>query len=161
MTRRDDRGAVRSGIRGRRTMLDTFVAEQQNDPLSALPAAVAARAREMYAEVAGRPDAVGATDSVEGYLIETHTLGCRDAADDPEEEWWERHWAIYDEYAGDGISVLAGDPSDGIFVSVTPEKTFEERKIEPQNRSLLTTAGSKAHQKAKDAPPGTPEWFRA
>jgi hypothetical protein len=56
------------------------------------------------------------------YWIETHTIGCRNAADDPEDEWWKRHYAIYDEYASDGISVILGDPSDGVFVTITPQK---------------------------------------
>lgn len=85
-----------------------------------LPWTVIDTAQQMYRSVEGNPDAVGDTATVDGYAIETHTLGCRNAADDPEEEWWDRHWAIYDEYKNDGKSVIGGDPASGVFVTVTP-----------------------------------------
>ena len=55
-----------------------------------------------------------------GWWVETHTIGCRNAADEDEEDWWDSHFTIYDEYAADGMSTLVGDPSDGKFVSITP-----------------------------------------
>jgi hypothetical protein len=33
--------------------------------------------------------------------------------------------AIFDEYASDGISVVMGDPSEGVFVTITPQKITE------------------------------------
>jgi hypothetical protein len=55
-----------------------------------------------------------------GWWVETHTIGCRDAADEAEEEWWDSHYAIYDEYVKDGMSTVLGAPEDGKFVTITP-----------------------------------------
>jgi len=85
-----------------------------------LPAAVVAAVQALYDRVEGHPHRIGDTANVEDYVIETHTLGCRNAADDPEDTWYERHWEIYDEYSADGESILLGDPGDGIFVTITP-----------------------------------------
>lgn len=65
---------------------------------------------------------IGDTSLLDGYHIETHTLGCRIAADTSEDDMWDEHYTIYDEYVNDGISSVFGDPSDGIFVTVTPTK---------------------------------------
>jgi len=66
------------------------------------------------------PLQLGTSRAVAGWWVETHTIGCRNHADDPEAEWWERHWAIYDEYAQDGQSTILGDPADGRFATLTP-----------------------------------------
>lgn len=87
-----------------------------------IPSAVRVRAEEMYDRVKGQPDRVGDSASIEGWSLETHTLGCRRAADDPEDSIWDRHWNIHDEYANDGISIVAGDPSDGTFITLTPQR---------------------------------------
>lgn len=90
------------------------------DKATGLPAAVAARAEELYGKAVRAPDLPGDSDFIDGFWIETHTLGCRNQGDDPESEWWSAHWAMYDEYAGDGMSIIGGDPSDGVFVTITP-----------------------------------------
>ena len=64
----------------------------------------------------------GTTDLVDGWSIETHTLGCRYEAGTPEEDWWDEHYIIYDEYLADGISVVDGDPTEGIFITFTPAR---------------------------------------
>lgn len=81
-----------------------------------IPAAVRQRGEEMLANITS-PLSVGDTDVVEGWHIETHTLGCRNAADEAEDDWWASHWTIYEEYAADGRAVVEGDPADGIFIT--------------------------------------------
>jgi len=55
-----------------------------------------------------------------GYWVESHTLGCRLEAGD--QDLWDAHMAIWDEYSQDGKSLVVGDPMDGVFVTVTPTK---------------------------------------
>lgn len=81
-----------------------------------VPAAVRQRGKEMLDSLAS-PLSVGDTDFVEGWHIETHTLGCRHAADEAEEDWQDSHWAIFDEYAADPHAVVEGDPADGVFIT--------------------------------------------
>ncbi len=76
----------------------------------------------LLARLAGDPMRLGDTDLVDGWHIETHTLGCRNHADTPEADWWDEHWAIFDEYDQDGVSVTVGDPADGIFTTLTPRR---------------------------------------
>ena len=83
------------------------------------PQAALNAAAEMLDALSG-PMSLGDSKVVAGFFVETHTLGCRNHADDPEDEWEERHWAIYDEYAADGMSTILGDPADGIFATLTP-----------------------------------------
>jgi hypothetical protein len=85
-------------------------------------AAVATRAQQLWEAVEGNPFRVGDSAVVAGCWIETHTLGCRNAAEEPEEAWWDSHWAIHDEYAQDGHSLVWGDASDGVFLTITPSK---------------------------------------
>jgi hypothetical protein len=68
------------------------------------------------------PQAVGTTTTIGGYAVETHTLGCRREADTPEADWWDQHWAIFDDYNTDGMSTVIGDPADGKFVTLTPTR---------------------------------------
>jgi len=84
------------------------------------PESVARMAQQMLQQV--KPEAVGGSRVVEGWWVETHTLGCRNAADEPEEKWWDSHFAIYDEYMGDGISTVLGEPDTGKFVTMTPQR---------------------------------------
>lgn len=65
---------------------------------------------------------IGDTSLLDGHHIETHTLGCRTAAGTQVDDMWDEHYTIYDEYVSDGMSSVFGDPSDGIFVTVTPTK---------------------------------------
>ncbi len=69
-----------------------------------------------------KPNVAGDSTIVDGYWIETHTLGCRNAADEEEKTWWDGLWEFYDRYTTDGISLVLGDPTDGKFVSITPQK---------------------------------------
>lgn len=79
------------------------------------------RGMEMM-EAVSNPQLCGDTDVVEGWHIETHTLGCRNQADEPEENWWSNHWAIYDEFEADPLQVVTGDPGDGRFVTFAPTR---------------------------------------
>lgn len=89
--------------------------------VAALPDDVLRRACELYDEVRGQPGKVGDSDVVDGHWIETHTLGCRREGGDPEDSLWDCHYEFYDRYAADGVSAVGGDPSDGVFVTVTPQ----------------------------------------
>lgn len=86
-----------------------------------IPQEAHAAAAEMLSQLSG-PLSLGDTRVVSGFCIETHTIGCRNHADDPEEEWWDRHFAIYDEYKSDGVSQIVGDPTDGYFATITPAR---------------------------------------
>ena len=65
---------------------------------------------------------LGESDLVQGWWIESHTLGCRNHADEPRESWWGTHHDIHDEYVSDRISSVFGDPTDGYFVTLTPQR---------------------------------------
>src|ERR1035437_6570925 len=82
--------------------------------LSAAPPEALEAVEEMLAQLSG-PLSLGTSKVVDGWWLETHTIGCRHHAEEPEAEWWDRHFAIYDEYASDGISVVIGEPADGYF----------------------------------------------
>ena len=62
-------------------------------------------------------EALGGSDARDGWLIETHTLGCRAEAGHEGEDAWEAHSAIFDEYSSDGSSAVFGDADDGYFVA--------------------------------------------
>jgi hypothetical protein len=91
-----------------------------------LPDKVKAAVLRLYHKVAHNTRLCGDSIAVDGFWIETHTLGCRNAADDPEDQWQARHAAIHAAYADDGTSVVLGDP-DGVFVTVTPQRQLTER----------------------------------
>ena len=95
--------------------------DQQQMSELPIPAQVLTSAEQMLAAISD-PLQLGGSRLVDGFIVETHTIGCRNHADDPESEWWERHWAIYDEYTADGISVIIGDPADGRFATITPQR---------------------------------------
>ena len=61
----------------------------------------------------------GTTKVVENWFVETHTLGCRYEAGTAEEDWWDEHYRIYDDYEGDEVSLVLGDATDGKFVTIT------------------------------------------
>ena len=79
------------------------------------------RTIELYQDIEGKPLKCGNTDVVDNYWIETHTLGCREAADRPEDEWMDEHLNIFEEYMNDGVSTVVGCPYDGIFITITPQ----------------------------------------
>ena len=87
------------------------------------PAAALRHAERMLERLEGDPARLGDSCVVEGWWIETHTIGCRNHADTPEDDWWDEHWQIHDEYAGDGRSTVLGDAADGIFATLTPADT--------------------------------------
>ena len=64
---------------------------------------------------------LGDSQVVDGFWIETHTLGCRDAADEPQDQWADSHESIYQEYDQDGMSVIIGYAPDP-FVTLTPQR---------------------------------------
>lgn len=92
----------------------------ENKVASTVPPSVIQVAQKMLGEV--KPEATGDSTVVDGYWIETHTLGCRNAADEPEETWWDGLYEFYDQYTNDGRSVVLGDPTDGKFVTITPQR---------------------------------------
>jgi hypothetical protein len=57
----------------------------QPDPKS-LPSEVLQAAEPLYQKVAHNPMLCGDSQVAAGYWIETHTLGCRNAADEPENQ---------------------------------------------------------------------------
>jgi len=65
-------------------------------------------------------NACGDSTVAVGYWVESHTIGCRDEAGDIDR--WAAHWEFWEKYSNDGVSVLIGDPADGAFVSITPQK---------------------------------------
>jgi hypothetical protein len=82
---------------------------------------VQAKAEALLAAISD-PLLLGTSELVDGFIVETHTLGCRNHADEPQEQWWERHWAIHDEYVADGFNVIVGDPAEGRFATITPAR---------------------------------------
>ena len=93
-----------------------------------VPNSVYLKAKKMYANVEGKPNIVGDSEVVEGWWIETHTLGCRNAADESEENWVDSHWKIFDEYTKDGMSYVV-PAEDFIFVTLTPQKNLIEEVL--------------------------------
>lgn len=85
------------------------------------PPAVAERALQLLDQVSGRPHRCSDSDVQGGMWLETHTLGCRDAADEPEAQWWDSHFEIWEKYRTDGCSLVLGDPTDGVFLTITPQ----------------------------------------
>lgn len=87
--------------------------------------AAEAKAEQLLAEI-DDPLTLGMSMLIDEFIVETNTIGCRNHADDPEEEWWERHWQIFDDSSSDGISVVLGDPADGKFATITPIRTEKQ-----------------------------------
>ena len=86
-----------------------------------LPQQVISKAEQLYMKAIEQPLLPGDTAVIDGYWIETHTIGCRNQGDDLEDEWWNCHYEFYDKYSNDGLSIVAGDPSDGVFVTITSQ----------------------------------------
>jgi hypothetical protein len=84
---------------------------------STVPPTVIARAETMLEDV--KPEIAGDVERLDGYTIETHTLGCRNQANEAEDTWWAGLWEFFDRYDTDGISTVLGDPTDGKFVTFT------------------------------------------
>jgi 2'-5' RNA ligase len=90
-----------------------------------VPRPVLDAAQRMLDDLHGNTRLCGDSGVVDGWWVETHTLGCRDAADEPEESWQESHDRILDEYENDGISHVIMDDS-GIFATMTPQRGIEK-----------------------------------
>jgi hypothetical protein len=97
---------------------------QEDLAASGLPQRVIEAAQNFYAKVAHNTLLVGDSTCVSGYWIETHTLGCRNAADEAEAEWQASHENIFSEYKQDNACLVFGEPWDGgIFLTIS--KVFE------------------------------------
>lgn len=101
---------------------------KSHDPydLSNVPSEAVTRALELF-EVARRNMMLcGDSDVVAGWWVESHTLGCRKAADEPEEDWWSSHWAILEEYERTEFARIMFDEDTGAFVTMTPQRKSGE-----------------------------------
>lgn len=113
MESRPGQGAQENGEERRMMPHDPFY-------VTDLPITVRYQAEAVLARAMENVDRCVTVRPFAGYVIEAHTMGCRYAAGDADP--WEAHWAIFDEYAGDGVSRIMGDPADGAFVTITPER---------------------------------------
>jgi hypothetical protein len=97
---------------------------QEDLATSGLPQKVIEAAQTFYAKVAHNTLLVGDSTCVSGYWIETHTLGCRNAADEAEADWQASHEKIFNEYKQDSACLVFGDPWEGgVFLTIS--KVFE------------------------------------
>lgn len=96
--------------------------------VSKVPNEVLGLAAKMLQAAAENTARCGITKSFGGFALESHTLGCRDAAGDDASDFWDKHWEIYDDYTADGISFVIGDPGDGVFVTITPQRKNPRRR---------------------------------
>lgn len=87
----------------------------------ALPMVTQAEALRLLRQAERNVHACGDSTVAGGYWVESHTIGCRDEAGDIDR--WAAHWEFWDKYSSDGVSILIGDPADGAFVSITPQKS--------------------------------------
>jgi hypothetical protein len=84
----------------------------------------------------------GESGVVMGWWIESHTLGCRNAADEAEESWGASHWKILSEYENDGVSRIMADEASGAFVTMTPTRksasmgATRQRRVKPNKMKL-------------------------
>lgn len=94
---------------------------------SPIPQAVLEAATALLEEARRDTLLCGTSFVVEGWWIESHTLGCRNAADEPEEDWWSSHWEILDRYERNGYSRILFDEDSGVFVTTQPQKRRKVR----------------------------------
>jgi len=81
-----------------------------------IPDNVLEKGKELLSKLSSKRTC-GDTLNIDGWSIETHTLGCRYEAGTPQESWWDEHYEIFDEYEDDKNSYVMGDPTDGIFIT--------------------------------------------
>ena len=113
-----------------------------------VPSEVMHRAREMFSRLSG-PDALGDTDVVDGWAIETHTLGCQHAWGASEENLWDEYWRTYDEYTQQEpyALVVLGDPVDGMYATVVPPPSIPPgRSFESMVQEHLLEGRATANQ---------------
>jgi hypothetical protein len=96
-----------------------------------LPEDVQAAGRNLLERVAHNPNLIGDSTVVRHIWIETHTLGCRNAADTADEDQVDEHLAIHAEYLNDGVSLVVGDPESGVFLTYTPQTDFTLSDLAP------------------------------
>ena len=96
----------------------------RHDPydLSTVPPRTVERAEELLGIIRNNMLICGDSMVVQEWWIESHSLGCRREADEPEEAWWPSHWSILEEYARDGKSRILFDEDSGAFVTMTPQR---------------------------------------
>jgi hypothetical protein len=106
-------------------------------------------AAALFEKVEGHPNRIGDVVVAGEYWMETHTLGCRRAANEPDDTVHNAHWAIGDEFKGkekEGDRVY-GDPEDGIFLTVSPQLTAAP-EVQTKNASrALPSAPNKRKPK--------------
>jgi|APSaa5957512622_1039677.scaffolds.fasta_scaffold00264_46 hypothetical protein len=111
-------------VADRRSSDETRANEGPSDDLVSrdmIPQAVMSRAREMLDHYGSRPMLCGDSVVVSGWWIESHTLGCRNQADEPEEEWGSSHQTILRESEDSPTTVVLGPVGDhDVFVTVHP-----------------------------------------
>lgn len=113
-----------------------------HDPydLSDVPPDAVTRARQLLQDASRNMMLCGESGIAMGWWVESHTLGCRNAADEAEENWWASHWKILGEYENDGISRIMADEASGAFVTMTPTKTSmgaaRQRRVKPNKMKL-------------------------
>ena len=113
-----------------------------HDPydLSDVPPDAVTRARQLLQDASRNMMLCGESGIAMGWWVESHTLGCRNAADETEENWWASHWKIFSEYENDGISRIMADEASGAFVTMTPTKTSmgatRQRRVKPNKMKL-------------------------
>ena len=115
-----------------------------HDPydLSDVPPDTVTRGRQLLQDASRNMMLCGESGIVMGWWVESHTLGCRNAADEDRESWWTSHWKIFDEYENDGISKIMADEATGAFVTMTPTKgstsmgAARQRRVKPTKMKL-------------------------
>lgn len=115
-----------------------------HDPydLSSVPPEAVTRARQLLQDASRNMMLCGESGVAMGWWVESHTLGCRNAADEAQENWWASHWKIFDEYEHDGISRIMADEASGAFVTMTPQKgtlvmgVLKKRRVKPTKMKL-------------------------
>lgn len=88
------------------------------------PQRVLDTAEELRYNSQAHPEKVGDSMVVDGFWIESHTIGCQTDWGNSEDEAYDVLFDVYNKYKNDGISTVIGDISDGIFVSITPQNSL-------------------------------------
>jgi hypothetical protein len=89
-----------------------------HDPydLSSVPHQTVTRARHLLQDASRDMLRCGESGIVMGWWVESYTLGCRDAANEP------KHLEILKEHERDGFSRIMFDEGSGAFVTMHPQR---------------------------------------
>lgn len=117
----------KSGLQVRTNPPQGMMGDMFDDVVGLVPGPAVEEGRRLFAKVARDTRICGDSNVVVGWWIETHTFGCRNAADVPESAWAEEHEKLYDEYLTDGMSRVVRDWDSGIFVTFTPQRGTRKR----------------------------------